>query len=110
MIIGKRILCGPQFFQRSLMLRTPLAFYGKKTQQPHPVCQYFNPVEYKHLTMDDMPVPICSWNEYHAKRNRSYNAVFAFGLVSLIGSIICVKETIFFNALPPPYPFDEDTD
>lgn len=71
-----------------------VVFYGNKTENPHPVCQYFNPIEYRPLTMDDMPVPICSWKEYYAKRNRKYNAVFAFGLISLIGSIFCVSTSM----------------
>ncbi|XP_025199762.1 uncharacterized protein LOC112597773 [Melanaphis sacchari] len=65
------------------------------------------PIHYKILTMDDMQLPYGNWKEQNAKRNKSYNRVFLFGLVSLIGSIIFLKESVFFNAFPPPYPFNK---
>ncbi|XP_026814227.1 uncharacterized protein LOC113554541 [Rhopalosiphum maidis] len=89
-----------------------LHLHGKKDikqdepKQKQPVYECFcPPIHYKILTMDDMQLPYGNWKEQNAKRNKSYNKIFLFGLVSLIGSIIVLKESMFFNAFPPPYPF-----
>lgn len=55
------------------------------------------PVYYRILTMDDMQLPYGNWKEQYAKRNKSYNKIFLFGLVSLIGSIIVVSQTLTFR-------------
>jgi len=47
--------------------------------------------------MDDMQLPYGNWKEQYAKRNKSYNKIFLFGLVSLIGSIIVVSQTLTFR-------------
>lgn len=51
------------------------------------------PLNYKFLSMDDMPVPSGSWKEHYAKQNKRYNRILMFGIVSLIGSISIVSLT-----------------
>lgn len=62
-----------------------------KVKQQDPLSQYYKPLSYRIVTMDDMPVPCGSWKEHYTKRNRHYNKVLVFGMVSLIGSILIVS-------------------
>jgi len=63
----------------------------KKQQKPECVC--ICPPHYKILTMDDMQLPYGNWKEQYQKKNRKYNRIFLFGLISLIGSITVVSQT-----------------
>jgi len=63
-----------------------------KQQKPECVC-ICPPTHYKILTMDDMQMPYGNWKEQYKIKNRKYNLIFLFGLVSLIGSITVVSQT-----------------
>ncbi|CAH1713862.1 uncharacterized protein LOC114127079 [Aphis gossypii] len=117
----KLILAQSKLFRHPIMVQNPnvLHLRGKKdtskqtskeTKQDtcKPVYECIcPPIHYRILTMDDMQLPYGNWKEQYTKRNKSYNKILLFGLVSLIGSIIVLKESLFFNAVPPPYPFDK---
>ncbi|VVC37401.1 Deltamethrin resistance protein prag01 [Cinara cedri] len=90
-------------FQRSQTLQ--ISFLGKK-KKPKDEVELSVQERFRLVTMDDMPVPKGDWIEHNAKRNQKYNAVLAVGFISLIGSIIILKDSMFFNAFPPPYPFN----
>ncbi|XP_022166179.1 uncharacterized protein LOC111030801 [Myzus persicae] len=80
----------------------------EKPKQQKPECECIcPPVHYRILTMDDMQLPYGNWKEQYQRRNKKYNLIFLFGLVSLIGSIAVLNKFVFFNAFPPPYPFDK---
>ncbi|XP_003245945.1 uncharacterized protein LOC100575941 [Acyrthosiphon pisum] len=102
-------------FRPSMLQNQVLHLRGKKdgkqdkSKQQKPECLCICPPHYKILTMDDMQLPYGNWKEQYQKRNRKYNSIFLFGLISLIGSITVLnKSCIFFNAFPPPYPFDKE--
>lgn len=83
-----------------MFLYTVLHLRGKKdgkhdkSKQQKPECECVCPPQhYKILTMDDMQLPYGNWKEQYQKRNRKYNRIFLFGLISLIGSITVVSQT-----------------
>lgn len=65
-----------------------------KSKQQKSECECICPPQhYKILTMDDMQLPYGSWKEQYQIRNKKYNIILLFGLVSLIGSITTVSQT-----------------
>lgn len=63
----------------------------KKSTVKKPTQKCLEPEPYKILTMDDMLVPCGDWKKHYSQRNKNYNIIFVFGLVSLIGSIYIVS-------------------
>jgi hypothetical protein len=46
-----------------------------------------------HSTLNDLPVPAGSWQEYHNKRNTTFNLILAGGIISLTLTIIMMEKT-----------------
>jgi len=55
-------------------------------------------------TLNDLPVPAGSWDEYHKKRNTGYNLVLALGVVSVVSTYFMMKASgaWYFHG-PPNY-------
>jgi hypothetical protein len=43
--------------------------------------------------LSDLPVPEGSWQEYHSKRNATWNMVLAGGIIAVIATFIIMKQT-----------------
>jgi len=43
--------------------------------------------------LSDLPVPEGSWQEYHNKRNTTFNLVLAGGIIAFITTVIIMKQT-----------------
>lgn len=48
-------------------------------------------LQYKPLSMDDMPVPKGSWQEHYNKTNSKYNLILVGGIVAFASSIYIVS-------------------
>jgi len=44
-------------------------------------------------TLNDLPVPQGSFQEYHNKRNATYNLILAGGIIAVISTFIMMKQT-----------------
>jgi len=53
-------------------------------------------------TLNDLPIPQGSWQEYHSKRNQTYNIVLAGGIISVIATFILMKQTGTLYVHGPP--------
>jgi hypothetical protein len=47
----------------------------------------------RHATLNDMPVPAGSWQEYHKKMNTGYNLVLALGALSVVATFFIMRAT-----------------
>ncbi|XP_065092564.1 uncharacterized protein LOC135713386 [Ochlerotatus camptorhynchus] len=64
---------------------------------------YHGPSNFRVFTMNDLPVPEGDFFEEHRRKNRTYNAVLATGIV-VFGIVVTIaKESglIYFNFNPP---------
>ncbi|XP_063989680.1 uncharacterized protein LOC135168957 isoform X2 [Diachasmimorpha longicaudata] len=54
---------------------------------------------FKYPTMDECPVPEGSWQEYHDKRQKTYNLQLIGGIAFLAGAFTVAKVTgcLYFN-------------
>ncbi|XP_055627896.1 uncharacterized protein LOC129769567 [Toxorhynchites rutilus septentrionalis] len=64
---------------------------------------YHGPSNFRVFTMNDMPVPEGDFFEEHNRKNRTYNAVLAAGIVIFGITFTIAKESglLFFNYAPP---------
>jgi len=55
-------------------------------------------------TLNDLPIPSGSYQEYYSKRNATYNIVLAAGVISVIATFILMKQTgtLYLHG-PPDY-------
>lgn len=59
-------------------------------------------VQEHHSTLNDLPVPAGSWQEYHDKRNQGWTMILAAGAISLISVAIMMHQThtLYLHATP----------
>ncbi|XP_062559468.1 uncharacterized protein LOC134224196 [Armigeres subalbatus] len=64
---------------------------------------YHGPSNFRVFTMNDLPVPEGDFFEEHRRKNRTYNAVLAAGIVIFGITFTIAKESglIYFNYNPP---------
>jgi len=53
-------------------------------------------------TLNDLPVPAGSWEEYHKKRNTGYNIILGLSIVSLVATYFIMKAShaLYFHGKP----------
>jgi len=69
---------------------------------------YHAPAEFKPGTMDELPIPQGSWQQYYDNKQKSYNLQLAFGVVYFVSTMTYIISTgaIYLN-WGPPVPKDQ---
>jgi len=93
LLVNERRMLSRQVRQLTTALR-PLAVRSMSTDYHDDHGKSGAQVALEHRSrLSDLPVPEGSWQEYHNKRNTTFNLMLAGGIIAFITTVIIMKQT-----------------